>query len=454
MKEEFKPIKADAIKALAFQTNVDDKYMFEDLGPTTSLEELLVRPERPYLVDGVLTQGSLALLSSESFVGKTFFAMELARAVASGETFMGKYPVRRGGVLYIAQDGSDEEYLRQWRKVSSYQRAIHKADTALYETQWDPQDGERVHGSEPPHDPYRSRLSFYFNRALAINNSSDLEKLAYSALRLEHSEGEVYAPEFGEDGFESLEPGDPTQGATGVKLIVFDAGHSVFFGDENASGEVQNVMTNLRQLAIATEATILLLVHLNKYSPPRIGHRPPKVHENRVRGSGVFQSAPDWHMQLHRGDVEHEVHAFQLKDRAGNRCRSFIYKMDFTDRVSGDLSITQNATLCWIRDMTPDEHKSRAVNPSFSVVPGSPTPEDAIRDEFQVRGELTTPEVEAVLSGHPRWKDQAPTTVATAARDMLSDLVARKLIERTVAPAPRRPAKYRWVNAGGAAAGV
>src|SRR5206468_9847261 len=103
------------------------EYIIPDLGPATRVEELLYRRERRYLVEGVLTQGSLALLSAESFVGKTFFGMELARSVSTGTPFMGKYPVSRGGVLYIAQDGSDEEYIRQWKKLAKSHWEVYTA---------------------------------------------------------------------------------------------------------------------------------------------------------------------------------------------------------------------------------------------------------------------------------------------------------------------------------------
>ena len=119
-KDHFQPIRAADLVRLAGQKNEQDEYVVADLGPATPIEELLSRPERPYLIDSVLTQGSVALLSAESFVGKTWFGIELARAVSTGAPFMGKYPVTRGGVLYIAQDGSDEVGLPRFRRQLVY----------------------------------------------------------------------------------------------------------------------------------------------------------------------------------------------------------------------------------------------------------------------------------------------------------------------------------------------
>ncbi len=86
--------------------------------------------------------------------------MELARAVSTGMPFVGKYPVARGGVLYIAQDGSDEEYIRQWRKLAK----SHWDDYAAY-PDWGVWHailtGEKVDArrhSDPPLHPFNGRI--------------------------------------------------------------------------------------------------------------------------------------------------------------------------------------------------------------------------------------------------------------------------------------------------------
>lgn len=434
-KDSFKPIRADDLLRLA--QDVDEP----DLGPATRIEDLLSRPERPYLVDGVLTQGSLALLSAESFVGKTWFGMELARAVSTGAPFMGKYPVSRGGVLYIAQDGSDEEYIRQWKK--------------LVNSRWDEYrvwpgwqkwrailTGEYVasgdHPDPPPLHPFNGRIRFVFNRALGIDRTDDVTRIGLTALRMEHSRGEVHArDEFGLQT-ESLDP-DATE--KGVKLIIFDAGHSVFFGNENDSGEVQNVMTNLRQLANATGATVLLMTHLNKWNPAL---KIAKVSENRVRGSGVFQSAPDWHMQLHRGSDESEVYAYQLKDRAGNRCKSFIYRMAFEKQ-------REKMTLGHVRDMTQDEHRARKVRPTLALV-STPNPKEAVMAEFEKGGEKSRKDIADVLRGLPQFKDRAASTLGDKAKEIIAALERERAIIQTQKPARGREALYRRVDAGSASA--
>lgn len=440
--DRFEPIRAATLVDLALQKNAQDEYMIEDLGRATPIEELFSRPERPYLVEGVLTQGSLALLSAESFVGKTWFGMELARAVSTGAPFMGRYPVARGGVLYIGQDGSDEEYIRQWKKLAK----SHVEDYTFKARDW-LAEVEKVRAGEKgdidrlsdlPFPPFNDRIRFEFNRALGIDISDDVTKIGLTAIRTEHSHGEVWRlDESGER--DSI---DPEATEKGIKLIVFDAGHSVFFGNENDSGEVQNVMTNLRQLAIATGATVVLMVHLNKWSPAL---KIARVSENRVRGSGVFQSAPDWHMQLHRGKAENEVYAFQLKDRAGNRCKSFIYTMAFDEPK-------QKMTLARVRDLTQEEHRARKVKTTLGLVPNLPNLKDAVAAEFENGREMSREDVVEVLQSLPQFSDKAHSTVEDEAKKTISALEKAGVIYQSQKPARGRRALYRKKDMGAVSA--
>jgi len=439
-KDTFKPIRAADLVQFALEKNAQGEYIIPGLGSATPVEELLYRPERPYLVEGVLTQRSLALLSAESFVGKTFFGMELARAVSTGTKFLGKYMVQRGGVLYIAQDGSDEEYIRQWKKLarSHWEEYTTKARDWLKE--WEKATaGEKVdvgRFSDVPFHPFNDRIRFEFNRALGIDISHDVTRIGLTALRTEHSRGQVWRLD--ESGAPTSIDPDATEKS--VKLIVFDAGHSVFFGNENDSGEVQNVMTNLLQLANATGATVVLLVHLNKHSQKKKKQGIPTVHENRVRGSGVFQSAPDWHMQLHRGRAENEVYAFQLKDRAGNRCKSFIYTMTFEEE-------RQRMTLAHARDMTPEEHRARRVVPALAVV-ALPDPKHAIMAEFEKGREMSRKDVADVLHRLPQFEGKADSTLEDRAKEIISALEGEGAIIQTQKSAKGRPALYRKAYVG------
>ena len=58
----------------------------------------------PWLVRNLFPAKSVNLIVGESQAGKTFLALDLAVAIASGRPFFGQ-PTTRGGVLYIAAEG-------------------------------------------------------------------------------------------------------------------------------------------------------------------------------------------------------------------------------------------------------------------------------------------------------------------------------------------------------------
>lgn len=64
-----------------------------------ALENMADLPEE--LIEGLLRRGDQMLIAGASKTSKSFLALELAVAVATGRDWLGKYPCRRGRVLYI-----------------------------------------------------------------------------------------------------------------------------------------------------------------------------------------------------------------------------------------------------------------------------------------------------------------------------------------------------------------
>jgi RecA-family ATPase len=58
------------------------------------------------LVEGLLVEGGGAVWSALWGTGKTWLALELARCVAAGGDFLGRFPTRPGKVLYLDQEGT------------------------------------------------------------------------------------------------------------------------------------------------------------------------------------------------------------------------------------------------------------------------------------------------------------------------------------------------------------
>jgi hypothetical protein len=85
-----------------------------ELCDMTTAQSLAANPPPPtrYVVPGLLPHG-LALLYGKPKQGKSWFALELALAVASGGLLAGHFPVERGDVLYLAlEDGPSRLYER------------------------------------------------------------------------------------------------------------------------------------------------------------------------------------------------------------------------------------------------------------------------------------------------------------------------------------------------------
>src|SRR6266478_5519620 len=78
-----------------------------------------VRPPR-MLVTDFLPAGMLCGLTSAPGVGKTWLAMELARAVVTVTPAIGEFKVNDGphGVLFVGSDSSLADYARQWARLS------------------------------------------------------------------------------------------------------------------------------------------------------------------------------------------------------------------------------------------------------------------------------------------------------------------------------------------------
>jgi RecA-family ATPase len=75
----------------------------------------LSRPNLSWLIHGLMPRPSLMMLMGPPKVGKSWLAMDIARAVASGRDFLG-HKTTQGRVLYIQQDTSEAVWRDRLRK--------------------------------------------------------------------------------------------------------------------------------------------------------------------------------------------------------------------------------------------------------------------------------------------------------------------------------------------------
>jgi archaellum biogenesis ATPase FlaH len=81
-----------------------------------SLDDLAALPDPVYLIDGVLPANVLGVLYGAPGAGKSFIALDMALAIASGREWLGR-ETRQGKVLYVAAEGALGMKLR----IAAYQ---------------------------------------------------------------------------------------------------------------------------------------------------------------------------------------------------------------------------------------------------------------------------------------------------------------------------------------------
>lgn len=123
---------------LSVATEADDPELAS--APTTgySAAELVGMefPEAKYAVDGVLPEG-LTILAGRPKQGKSWLCLGLGLAIATGGRALGKIPVERGEVLYLALEDNARRLQRRLQQVLGDEPA---PDGMRFETSWPTMD--------------------------------------------------------------------------------------------------------------------------------------------------------------------------------------------------------------------------------------------------------------------------------------------------------------------------
>lgn len=92
----------------------------------TPLADMLDEPdeEQPWLVDGLLPEAGLSMLTARPKAGKSTLARTLALAIARGDPFLDRQAVK-GTVLYLALEDKRGELKRQFRAMGAANEQIH-----------------------------------------------------------------------------------------------------------------------------------------------------------------------------------------------------------------------------------------------------------------------------------------------------------------------------------------
>lgn len=199
---------------------------------------------RRWLVEGLWSEAAVGVIGGTPKSGKTWLALELAVAVASGRPCLGRFAVRERGpvLLYAAEDTAG---------------ALRERTTAIA-------------------------------RARGV---SDLDRLAVGLIT--------------EPALQLDLPGhqlrlDATLAAIKPRLLVLDPLVRLHRGDENSSSEISALLGFLRELQRAHDVAIVLVHHVRKSAAGQPGQA--------LRGSGDLHAWGDSNLYLLRRKGQLELH--------------------------------------------------------------------------------------------------------------------------------------------------
>jgi|SRR5580698_8618722 RecA-family ATPase len=216
--------------------------------------ELLAKPEPQieWLIENMWVDKARGLIAGNPGVGKTWLALDMLIAVASGGLCMGRFASKQGAVLLVEEEGSELNLSRRLHSMA------------------------RARGLKGPDLANLHLLTRQFTKIPA-----DTVELFHLIAHLD------------------------------IKLIVFDSLRRFHGADENSSSEMQPVLDSFARLNVMTGAAIVLIHHLSKGTREN-DNRP--IFE-RLRGSSDFWAWRDCLIGV-EGEEEAEIatYSFQFRD--------------------------------------------------------------------------------------------------------------------------------------------
>jgi hypothetical protein len=323
------------------QILVDQSTPYQLLGSRSLYEA----PPVQYLIEGLFPLNSVIGLTGFPGTGKTWYAMEAMRTVATRKNFLGKFPTKQAPVLFVGADSSYLDYARQWRRLT-------QGDWEDYQ--------DDIEAGEIHENPLDTMVNFMFTDEQTFNfDEPDL------IARLIATSRQVIRPQV--IGSYQSEEGDTEEEHYG--LIVFDCLSKLTAAPENDNSANQQVFRNVRQIAEATGATILLLHHNtspNEYSDGKGWRGGGK--------SGAAVQSLDAHLHLTKRSLD--TVQFEACKFRGLTPDPFVFKLDVhTEEV---------AELLWTDEKagTVEEVESSLIEDMVTVIKGqgSPATLDEIAD--------------------------------------------------------------------------
>ena len=215
-----------------------------------------VKPPR-MLIRDFLPAGMLCGLTSYPGVGKTWLAMDLVRAVATGGKVLGEFPVLGGpqGVLFVGSDSSLADYARQWTRLTSTEHKEwldtmdHMAESGMAQEEFPP-------------DPF-DRVRFLIQSTFMLDNSDEVKRVIKTVLdeKIFPVDRKVVRTMTDDEGTEEDEI---IEESGRCALIVMDTLSRLTMANQNDNTEMERVFSMIRVICETTGAAVLLLHHNSK----------------------------------------------------------------------------------------------------------------------------------------------------------------------------------------------
>lgn len=246
------------------------------------------------VIEELLPAGSITFISGAKYTGKTFFALEAARVVATGGPdtevlFMGKWKVERpGNVLIVEQDSPRYDTGRALWCMLAYQYANEDAK-------------DREESMSSIVDP----IYISWHPDLDLLKRLDAMRVVQAANALYTWRGEaIYErPEVDNAGNIVVVREEHDLGYRGASLIILDSARALNRGKENESDDMETFVQNLKFIRQHTGAALIVIAHDN-------------ADGTKTRGSTAIEAGADSEYAITKRKSHKDHGVFVRKARA------------------------------------------------------------------------------------------------------------------------------------------
>ena len=240
--------------------------------------------EQRWIVPKVFRARSLALLSAAPGSLKTWSALDLARAAATGSAWQGHGPVSQSAVMLILRDSTDGDSASQWRRLTQEFSDGGPESRALLNDLVVQYTGDVLLAPRDETPEAQAEVRSSCDQIIEAANNFDHKTRTWAGGKPEEDEsfeemidgeptgrylvrnvlGNTFDPEAGDFVTNIETPLDPAY--RGVQVIIIDSLSTVHYAPESDSSSMAKVMRNLRRIADETGALVLVLHHNRKTS--------------------------------------------------------------------------------------------------------------------------------------------------------------------------------------------